>query len=231
MRAGFAEIDISPVSFPVRTYMGKVDRVMDPIFARAAVFEDGEGGVFAFVSLDVVIVEAAYARRIKELAAKSIPVSRIMVCATHNHACPAIVDRPSCLKEPDYIELMVAKAAEALVLAAGRLGEVETASGSGLEARVSFNRRFVKRDGSAVTHPGGKDLEDILCNEGVVDPELGVLAVRDARGGGMAGALVSRPISSVIEIGKITFFTWPLDPGGRLPPFAPRLRAWSPGTS
>jgi len=191
MRAGFAELDISPARFPVRTYLGRVDRIMDPLYAKAAVFDDGKGGVFAFVSLDVVIVEASYARRIKELAAQSVPVARIMVCATHNHACPAIVDRPTCLKEPDYIELMIAKAAAAIVLAAGRLAEVETGSGSGLESRVSFNRRFIKRDGTVVTQPGGKDLEDILRNEGVIDPELGVLAVRDSRGGGMAGALVN----------------------------------------
>ncbi len=63
--AGFSRVDISPRTFPVRTYWSAVDTVIDPLFTNAAVFHDGRTTI-AFLSLDVVIVEREYALRIKE---------------------------------------------------------------------------------------------------------------------------------------------------------------------
>ena len=176
-QAGFAEIDISPVSFPVRTYLGKQDCIDDPIYAHAAAFSDGNQTV-TIVSLDVVIVEWEYVQRIRQLVTEAcgVPGERVLVCTTHNHACPAVVERPGHSKEHGYLDHMVARAAEAVTAAVADLHPASVAVDTTLESRVSFNRRYLKRDGTVVTLPRASD--DVLCNEGVIDPELGVVCVR-----------------------------------------------------
>ena len=84
IEAGFCESDISPNFFPIRTYFSSATEVMDPIFAHAAVYQAG-GKILAFLSLDVVIVEWEYVKRIRQQVASQRDISEdaIMVCATH----------------------------------------------------------------------------------------------------------------------------------------------------
>ncbi|MCK5843881.1 MAG: hypothetical protein KAG97_04180, partial [Victivallales bacterium] len=192
LHAGFAEIDITPTIFPVMTYLSTAEDVMDPLFAHAAVFDDGRTKL-AFLSLDVVIVEAEYADRIRDGASKSTEIQKanIMVCATHNHACPAVVERPGFEKTHDYIEFMIERGIDAVAKAHDALQPVEYAVQSGFEERVSFNRRYIKKNGTIVSQPRIDFLSDeILCREGVVDPELGVLCARD-KNGKIIGMLVT----------------------------------------
>jgi hypothetical protein len=204
MKAGFAQVDISPIKFPVRTYLGQVNEIIDPIYANAAVFCDGDL-TFAFVSLDVVIVEAEYAGQICAIAsaATGIPANRIMVCATHNHACPAIVDRPGHLKELEYIQYMIEKAAEAVETANANFEDVEIGSGSKFESRISFNRRFITHDGTVISQANSAQKERILCNEGVIDPEVGVLAAKNTKGR-IIGVMVNFACHACHQMGQVS---------------------------
>jgi len=56
---------------------------------------------------------------------------------------------------------------------------VTIGAASGIEGRVAFNRRFVMRDGTAVTHPWTGSPE-IRYAEGPIDPEVGVLCLRNS---------------------------------------------------
>jgi hypothetical protein len=179
--AGFAETDISPAYFPIRTYFASADKVIDPISSHAAVFSDGNT-VLAFLSLDVVIVEYEYVQRIREKISltRPIPAANIMVCATHNHACPAVVERPGSEKEEKYLDFMIEQGAKAVIQAYDAMVPVEIGSGSCDERRISFNRRFVRKNGSVISQPKYQIVkDDVLFNEGVIDPEVGVLCVRD----------------------------------------------------
>jgi hypothetical protein len=184
LNAGFAELDITPTTFPVRTYFSSADSVLDPIYAHAAVFNVCET-TLAFLSLDVVIVEAEYAERIRKAFAANhgISIANIMVCATHNHACPAVVERPGFEKEGVYIDFMVERGIETLDNAFAALEPVEFGVKSGFEERVSFNRRYIKKNGTVVSQPRIDLLKgDLLCHEGVVDPEIAVVAVKNKSG-------------------------------------------------
>ena len=116
IRAGFSQIDITPTQLPVSIYAGSADHVTDPLFACAAVLSDGRVTV-AFVSFDVVIVEWEYVRRIRQgiAAQRDIKAENILVCATHNHACPAVVDRPGSAKDEAYLDFMVDRGIDAVV--------------------------------------------------------------------------------------------------------------------
>jgi neutral ceramidase len=181
LQAGFAEVNINPRTFPARTYWAPVDTVIDPLFAHAAVFHDGTSTI-AFLSLDVVIVEREYVLKIRKEVSEACAIhpGNIMVCATHNHACPAVVERPWSKKDSEYLDHMVEQGKRAVVEAYYAMVPVETGAGTCFEGRVSFNRRFIMKDGSVISQPSF-DIVDksVLYGEGTIDPEVGVLCVRD----------------------------------------------------
>jgi len=205
LQAGFAEVDISPKSFPVRTYWSTVDTVIDPLFARAAVFRSG-GSMIAFLSLDIVIIEREYVAKIRRIIGGSCPVppENVMICATHNHACPAVVDRPWSAKDESYLEQVVTLGAQAVVNAYNALIPAAAGTGSCYEERVSFNRRFILKNGSVISQPSRQVVErDVLYAEGIIDPEVGVLSVRDANGR-ITGMLVNFACHAVHLMGSIS---------------------------
>ncbi len=204
-QAGFAEIDISPTVFPVRTYFSSADTVMDPLFAHAAAFSNG-GTTLVFLSLDVVIVEAEYAIEIKRRISEQceIPSDNIMVCATHNHACPAVVDRPGSEKDDIYLDFMITQALNAALAAVDKMEKCALGIGAGFEEGISFNRRYVKKDGTVVSQPKiTLETDDILCHEGVVDPEVGVVCVRNIAGN-IVGVLVNFACHAVHHMGSLS---------------------------
>ena len=94
MKCGFAEIDITP---PAGTHkIGWLkdivcDTILDPLYARVAIFDDGSTQV-AFVQLDTLSIRWTQVNDIRQRAesAHGIPGANIMVAATHNHAGPRV---------------------------------------------------------------------------------------------------------------------------------------------
>ena len=78
MLAGFARVDISPKVFPVRTYLSAADKIVDPLYARAAAFSDGHETV-VMVAFDVVILEWEYVCRMRNNLPQQ-PVFRNATC-------------------------------------------------------------------------------------------------------------------------------------------------------
>jgi hypothetical protein len=190
-RAGFGEVDVTPPDgTPRQGWNSKLtgEGTLDPIFARAVVFDRGEP--LAIVQLDVALVNEGdtAAIRAKVEADHAIPGTRVMVAATHNHAGPAMIDE-ALPRDEKYIARLVAAAAEAVGLALADREEAEVALGKAVEWDVAYNRRVIMRDGSARTHGSFRD-PDALAHESPIDPEVGVLAVR-ARGGAIKGVLVN----------------------------------------
>jgi len=205
MKAGFAQIDISPEYFPIRTYFSQVENIMDPIFAHAAVFDDGKSK-FAFLSLDIVIAEWEYVKQIRAMVSRQtdIPPSHLMVSTTHNHACPAVVERGHFKKEEPYIESMIKKGASAVVEAWQGRESAVCGVASGYEDRISVNRRYIKRDGTVITQPRITPLtEDILCSEGPVDPEVGVICIKN-NAGKILGVIVNFSAHANRRMGRVS---------------------------
>jgi neutral ceramidase len=195
-RAGFGEVDITPPNgTPRQGWNTKLvgEGVLDPIFARAAVFDrggDDPGQPLAIIQLDVALVNVGdtAAIRAKVEADHAIPGDRVMVTATHNHAGPAVINE-ALPRSETYIATMIAGASKAVGKALDAREEAEMAVGVAFEWDVAYNRRVIMRDGSARTHGSFKD-PNALAHEGPIDPEVAVLAVRGADGK-MLGAIVN----------------------------------------
>jgi len=194
LRAGFAEIDITP---PVGTHkIGWLqtivsDHVMDPLFARVAVLEDG-GRQVAFIQLDTLSIRwsqvADMRRRIEQ--AYGLPGCGIMVSATHNHAGPAVANCGDVPRDPGYIETLVGKVVSAVGQALDGRHDAEIGFGSCTEFNVGFQRRVIMRDGTTRTYGKLAEDPDALCLEGPIDPEVAVVAARSTDGG-LLGAIVN----------------------------------------
>ena len=193
-RCGFAEIDITPKPGIHKIGWLKVivsDHVLDPLLARAAVFEAGDQRI-GFIQLDVLFVPEALADEVRERITETLgfPGKCVMVCATHNHAGPAIDDTGIVRRDDAYVDVLVERMVEVFSRAMDDLVEAEIGFGSAFEFNVPHNRRVVMRDGTAKTHGSFAD-PNALYIEGPVDPEVAVLAVRRAGGDEMLGALVN----------------------------------------
>lgn len=207
LQAGFAEVDITPNTFPVGTYWGPVgkEKIADPLFAHASVFNDGVN-LIAFLSLDIVIIEREYVEKIRELISRECPVpaNQIMISATHNHACPAVVDRPWSPKDHDYLNFLTEQGAKAVVDAYRAMVPVETGTDRCYEGRISFNRRFIMKNGSVISQPNRNIMDkDVLFGEGIIDPEVGVLCARDMNGK-ITGMLVNFACHAVHQSGSLS---------------------------
>ena len=189
--AGFAEIDISP---PLGTQIaGDIGRprpteeIREPIFCRAAVFEQEDRRLCLLV-LDVLGISHERSDQIRDGVAERLGFDRraVMVHTTQTHSAPSV----GCLGDqngfipseldwlrgdtPEYDESTVAKCLGAVERAVAAVRPVLLAAGRGIETRVSFNRRFVTRDGVISTHAlCGPD--NVMYTEGPIDPEVGIL--------------------------------------------------------
>jgi len=183
LKAGFSKIDITP---PVECYLqGHFDvrmakKIHDPLFAKAAVFDDGKNKI-CIVSCDLVGMEKEEVKLARELIVKEIgiPDENIIICATHTHTGPSLINKNDSgithgLDEK-WLATLPSRIASAAVDAFHSTKETKVACLSGEEHNVSFNRRFLMKNGKVVTNPG-IDNPDIVKPVGPIDPEVGVLA-------------------------------------------------------
>ncbi|CAG5000485.1 hypothetical protein DYBT9275_02473 [Dyadobacter sp. CECT 9275] len=170
IRAGVARTDITPpLGTPLRGYYVErlASAVHDPLFAKALVIQDGQNTI-VLVFLDLIDVpEIAVKKARAEIAAKfKVPYANISVSSTHTHTGPLF---------NNTYELMVAdRISEAVEKAFGNLQEVTIKSGKGTEEHISFQRRYMMKDGTVKFNPGILNPE-IVRPMGPIDPEIGIL--------------------------------------------------------
>ena len=206
LRAGAAMIDITP---PAGTHLAgsgagehrPAQAVMDPLFAKAIVFEAGEQRV-CMVILDLTIVTGDYTDLIRAAIGEQTGLApeAIMIQATQTHSAPSLgyfmldPDFPlETTAETEYLrgaeraygDRAAAAAVEAAVEAESKLQPVCIGLGRGVLGDLAFNRRGIRRDGTiAMPKPLGREqqpfgIADICYLEGPMDPEVGVCCVQD----------------------------------------------------
>ena len=206
LSAGAAMIDITP---PAGTHLAgsgagdhrPTEAVLDPLFAKAIVFEAG-GRRVCLVILDLTIVTGEYTDRIRATICERTGIERdaIMVQATQTHSAPSLgyfmLDPDFPLEtsaETEYLrgaeraygDRAATAAVEAAVEAAGRLQPARIGLGRGVLGDLAFNRRGIRRDGTIfMPRPLGREqqpfgISEVCYLEGPMDPEVGVCCVQD----------------------------------------------------
>jgi hypothetical protein len=194
LRAGFAEIDITP---PVGTHkIGwirdiVIESIADPLSARIAVIETASQKA-GFVQLDTLCIRWTQTNDVRRRieARYGFPGSSVMVAATHNHAGPAMAHCGDVRRDDAYLETMVGKVVDCFGRALESMQEAEIGFNSVPEWNISHNRRVVMREGTANTH-GAFRYPEALYVEGPIDPEVAVAAARAAGSDQLLGAMVN----------------------------------------
>jgi len=195
LKAGFAKIDITPeFGIQIPGYFGirPADGIIDPLYARAVVLDDGICPL-AFVVMDILHVSAASTKMIRDRvsAATEIPHDNIMVGATHIHTGSSTdrrTEAPGSWDEANIV-LTAKKTADAVITAWNKREDAKIGYGSKDEHNVAFNRRYYMKDGTLKTNPGvlNPDIDRVAAP---IDPQVGVLRVDYADG---------RPMGTVIN--------------------------------
>jgi neutral ceramidase len=239
LKGGCAKVNITPplgITL-IGSYGKPSDTVMDDLYAKALVLSDGRETV-ALVSADLLYTPLEeIANPVRALVADKlgIPRQNIMVCATHTHSGPEVFTRsklPPKSRVPvsdlaqSYLQILVRKLADAVLIAHQNLRDVKIGAAVGEVPEVAFNRRPVAQDGRVKTtftlppevvatrrikptdegdvrvafalDSGGSPLEF-----GRIDPRVFVLRVEDADG---------RIVGSVVNFGCHPVCIYPQSP-------------------
>jgi neutral ceramidase len=190
LHVGVAEADITPpLGFPIAGYYHErlATGTLDPLKAKAVVFRSGKTQAALVVcDLTGIAVDLGNEVRHRAAAKTGIPAEHIVVSATHSHTAPDftrdlfehLADKPGKGGQPRYAARLIDGVVEAIVNAQAALKPAMVEAGAvRQETPVSFNRRFVMRDGTVKTwmrldHP------DVVRPAGPIDPEIGMLLVR-----------------------------------------------------
>ncbi len=194
LKCGFAQVDITPeLGLFIPGYFSKrqADGVIDPLYARAFVADDGET-VLAFVVMDIIHVSAKSTAMIRERASKAtgIPEANIMVAATHIHTGSS-TDRNSDVSPANMSNVIwtATRTADAVTEAYNNRVDAKMGYGDCLEFNVGFNRRYMMKDGTLKTNPGVLN-PNVEKSASPIDPQVGVIRVDNAEG---------QPIGAVVN--------------------------------
>jgi neutral ceramidase len=185
LRLGTAAVPINPpLGIGLAGYYHERgnEGVLDDIFAKAAVLDDGQTRA-AIVVCDLIsmpkwiVIEA---RQIIE-AQTGIPGAQVIIAATHTHTAPVLF-RESSRDETDggatpaskaYSRTLPKLIAESVAAANEKRQPVRVSVAKENEVRLANNRRYWMRDGSVGWNPG-KLNPQIVRPAGPIDPEVGV---------------------------------------------------------
>jgi hypothetical protein len=193
LRIGAAESEITPpAGYPMAGYYHErlATGVRDPLKAKAMVLL-GDQAQAAIVACDLTGIAVDLSSEVRRRAAEKtgIPAENIIVSATHSHTAPDYsknlyehLGAPAAAgdERQAYAGRLIDHIVETIVKAHASARPVVVHAGSVMqETPVSFNRRFVMRDGSvqtwqSLTNPA------VVRSAGPIDPQIGMVTVRDA---------------------------------------------------
>jgi hypothetical protein len=192
LQVGVAEADITPPQgFLMAGYYHErqATGTIDPLRAKAIALRSGkQQAAIVVCDLTGIAVDLSTEVRRRASAKTGIPANHIVVSATHSHTGPDYTrdlyehlgGKPGEAGKPRYAVKLIDGIVEAIAKAHAAAQPVLLESGSARqETPVSFNRRFVMKDGSVKTWMR-LDNPDVVRPAGPIDPEASIVLVRAA---------------------------------------------------
>jgi len=158
------------------------EEVHDDLYAKTLVF-DYMGVKAVFIALDMISIPHMIMMETRKLITQrtGIPVTNIIMTATHTHAGPQmnplflnVVGGIPKQKSEEYIRNLPEMITRSVLIAEERLQSARVSVGTIKETTISFNRRFLMKDGSFRMNPGRLN-PDIVRSVGPVDPDVSVV--------------------------------------------------------
>jgi hypothetical protein len=186
LRIGAASVVITPaVGAPMAGYYSPraAEGVDDDLRAKAIVVEQ-DGSNVAMVVCDLISMPRPVsdeARRLIQLSL-GLPPERVMISATHTHTGPVLPTGSS--RDPSeegaldvakkYVQSLPELIARSVRDANENLRPARASVGTGREEHLSFNRRYVMKNGSVGWNPG-KQNTSVVHPAGPIDPDVPVV--------------------------------------------------------
>ncbi|MBL7186242.1 MAG: neutral/alkaline non-lysosomal ceramidase N-terminal domain-containing protein [Phycisphaerae bacterium] len=208
LTAGVAVTDITPpVGYRMSGYFHErlSTGTSNPLRAKAVVLRQGDESA-ALVCCDIIGLSPDVSSRARKLASNEtgIPAENILIAATHSHTGPlyfgalrkhlhekAVATSGSDPYETvDYASRLVRRITRAITKASAAAEPVRLEAGSAEQQGLSFNRRFHMKNGTVRFNPGVLN-PDIVRVAGPIDPEVGIVFLRQAETGNNMAALIN----------------------------------------
>lgn len=197
LKAGVATANITPLlggslagSMRDRTST----HVHDDLSVRCLMLDNGTERV-AFAVCDLVALGKEHIEQAKHRihGFTGMPMTNILVAATHTHTAATTVGVFQSEPDPAYMDWLVVRIADCVRCAANNLRPARIGWATGHEDRMVFNRRFFLKPGCVPPDPFGRTTDRVKMNPGYenpnivkpagpIDPEIGLLAVQDTAG-------------------------------------------------
>lgn len=175
-QAGAARVDITPEKLPVvvngNFFPRYVDKVLDPLFARCLILNDGNETIVWLV-VDTCILPLSLCEEVKSQIQSElgIPKDRVVISATHCHSAPSLDFTLGVSADHDYIVYLRGRIVETVSAAQKNLVPAKVGWAVGNDPNNVFCRRFLMKEGTAMTNPfGGKKYDRAMMNPGVRNP-------------------------------------------------------------
>lgn len=195
LEVGVAVSDITPpVGYRMSGYFYErlSTGVFSPLEAKAIVLQQGDEK-FAWVFCDLIGIPSQITAAVRTAAAEKtgIPPANILIAATHSHTGPLFFGElrdyfharaveqhgRDNYEAIDYGAQLTDKLTAVIAQAAANAAPAKLSAGFAEQQGLSFNRRYLLRDGSVATNPG-KLNPNIVRPVGPIDPQVGLLQFR-----------------------------------------------------
>ena len=198
LRAGVASVDVSPIKFPVIVNGGfladKADKVLDRLYARTVVLDDGSQPI-AITVVDSCMMPRDMLDKTKADAARltGIPVERMLISATHTHTAPSTMGTLGTPPDPDYVAMLPGLITESIVKAHRNLQPAKIGWTVVEDFDHTHTRRWIRRPDKMIKdpfgvvnvranmHPGYLN-PDVIGPSGPVDPALSLISIQSDSG-------------------------------------------------
>lgn len=185
LKVGLGEVNITPPigeSIPGYFEDRKSTGIHDELYAKTVLLNKGKIKVVV-IFCDLIGIEQKTILKVKELIEKEvgIPKENIIIHSTHTHTGAPTVSAFGVNENEDYLKILPELLFGSVIEANNNLKEAKIGFGSGKEEDISFNRRYLMKDGTVRTNPGYGN-KNIVKPAGPIDPEVGVIKIEDKMG-------------------------------------------------
>jgi hypothetical protein len=182
IKAGFGTVNITPpLGSALQGYFEprESELIHDPLLASSMVI-DGNKRI-CLISCDLISLNKEVSDKTRTLLKKrfSIPENNVIICGTHTHTGPVM--RLSVLPgwenaiAEEWLSMLPSYLCSATTHAFNSLDTTKVAWTKGREENISFNRRYLMKDGTIKMNPGVGN-PDIVKPVGPIDPDVGIVA-------------------------------------------------------